>query len=300
MDKITAVMRLTRIEHSVMLMIAVAAAELMAGGIPAVPLFALSLVTPALISAGAFAINDYYDVESDRLNRRTDRPLVAGVLNRRQAKEIAVGCCAVGMAAAYFINSYVFALALVFAALAFLYSYRLKDIVLVGNAYIAFSMAVPFIFGDLVVSQGIPMSIVLISLVIFLSGLAREIHGMIRDHEGDVRARHTRNLVRYVGVKRSAQFALILYVEAIAISIFLFFYQGLDAFNPFAFNLMYIVPMTLVNLALFYVGVRVLYWPTKRFLKESRNISLAAMGLALLTYLAAVVYPILVPWVYAL
>ena len=63
-----------------MLVIAVVAAELLAGGLPATGVLALSLITPIFVSMGSFAINDYFDIGVDRLNRKKNRPLVSGAL----------------------------------------------------------------------------------------------------------------------------------------------------------------------------------------------------------------------------
>ncbi|MEM3228556.1 MAG: hypothetical protein QW549_03130, partial [Candidatus Micrarchaeaceae archaeon] len=72
MNKIGAILRLTRIEHSVMLIIAVVAAELIASrSLPDYFVLALSLITPIFISMASFAINDYFDIETDRLNKKS-------------------------------------------------------------------------------------------------------------------------------------------------------------------------------------------------------------------------------------
>ena len=52
MGKISAVLRLTRIEHSLMLVFAVLAAELITKGLPSANYLALSFITPIFISKG--------------------------------------------------------------------------------------------------------------------------------------------------------------------------------------------------------------------------------------------------------
>ena len=279
--KFAAVLKLTRIEHSLMLAIAVVAAELIAGGLPVPYKFLLALVPPILISMASFAVNDYYDIETDMLNKKR-RPLVEGTLSMDDARNIAVVLFVVGIAASILVNLYAFAIALVFAALAWLYRYRLKEMLLIGNIYIAFTMVIPFIYGDFVVSRTIPANIVLVSFVIFLSGLAREVHGMIRDAKGDIKARHAKNLVYRIGIMRSAVIALVLYAEAIAISLFMFF-----LFLPFAYNIVYLVPVAVSDCALLYVAIGHLYRREASFYSLSRGVSLGAMGLALIAYLAA-------------
>ncbi len=280
-----AMLALTRIEHSIMLVVAVVTAEILAGMLPTYQILALSLITPIFISMGSFAINDYYDVESDRSNKRMDRPIVNGSISNGAAMNVALACFAIGIAASALINAYAFAIALVFAALAYLYSYRMKDIALLGNVYIAFSMMVPFIYGSYVVSPMIGAPIVFISAVIFLAGLAREIHGMVRDYSGDSKARKTRNVIYHMGSRRASQAAFVLYVEAIAISAYMFFFVA-----PFAYNIVYAAPIAVTDIALAYIASGfMLGKESKRFYGMSRNLSLAAMGLALLAFLAAAI-----------
>jgi geranylgeranylglycerol-phosphate geranylgeranyltransferase len=281
--KIKAALRLTRIEHSIMLVIAVIAGEVITGAIPNAIAFILSIITPIFVSMGSFAINDYYDVKADRANRRMDRPLVNGSLTRDEALSIAIASFAIGVLASLFINAYAFIIALVFAALAVLYSYRLKDMLLIGNIYIAFSMVIPFIYGNYIVSTKLHASIVLIGIIIFLAGAAREIHGMIRDYMGDAKARKSRNLLYHVGQNRAAQLAAVLYIEAIMVSIYLFFFTA-----PFAFNLVYIAPIIVTDIALAYISYGYLVGSkSKGFYSLSRNLSLGVMALSLLAFLAA-------------
>lgn len=280
-----AFLRLTRIEHSIMLVIAVVAAELISGHITMGIQFLASIVTPILVSMGSFAINDYFDVEADKANGFVDRPIVSGKISKREALEWSIALLVVGALVSALINPYALAIAVVFAGLAFLYSYRLKDTLLVGNVYIAFSMVIPFIYGDFVVSKSLSIMIVLISVVIFLSGLAREVHGMIRDREGDAKVRKSKNVLHYMSPKGAGFVALALYIEAIFISVYMFLYY----YPPFYHNLVYIVPIALTDAMLAYVAIGELLAKhnRKRFHRLSRNMSLAAMTIALLAYLGA-------------
>ena len=282
MNKLTAILKLTRFEHSLMLVVAVVAAELLAKGLPQVPILLLSLISPVLISMGSFAINDYFDVEVDKLNKKVKRPLVNGALNLRQALYIAIATFVIGVAASAFINLPSFIVALVFAALAFLYSYRLKEMLLVGNVYIAFSMVIPFIYGSYVVGEEtIIGGIVLISVMIFATGLAREINGTVRDFAGDVKARKLRSLPKYIGLKGAAVVSLILYLFAISISIYLFLYV-----TPFKANLAYAFMVAITDVLLLYVAAGYAHGK-ERLYERMRTLSLAAMTLALIAILLA-------------
>ncbi len=285
MSKLRAFMKLTRIEHSIMLVLAVLAAELISGHIAVGVGFVASLVTPILVSMGSFAINDYFDAETDRANGFKDRPIVSGAISKKDAFMWAVGLLVVGALVSALINVYALVIAVVFAALAFLYSYRLKDTLLVGNIYIAFSMVIPFIYGDFVVSKSFNILIILISMTIFLSGLAREVHGMIRDREGDSKVRRSKNLMHYMKPASAGLVSLALYLEAIFISLYLF----ISYYPPFYHNIVYLVPIVIADIILLYVafGELLASGDKRGFHRLSRNLSLAAMAVALLAYLFA-------------
>ena len=125
MSKLVALLRLTRAEHSIMLIIAVIAAEFIAKGIPSPSLLVLSLIAPASISMASFAINDYFDVAVDKANKRM-RPIVTGELTKDDALLVTAAGMLIGIIASAFINVQCFAIALIFGILALLYSYRLK------------------------------------------------------------------------------------------------------------------------------------------------------------------------------
>ncbi|MDE1804552.1 MAG: UbiA family prenyltransferase [Candidatus Micrarchaeota archaeon] len=281
MGKIAAILKLTRIEHSIMLVIAVIAAELIVNGgmLPATPTLVFSLVTPIFISMGAFAINDYFDIKVDRANKK-NRPLVTGALKPGEALYIAIATILIGIASSYFINIYCFAIAIFFGAMSLLYSYRLKEMLFWGNAYVALSMVIPFAYGNYVVSSSLSWAIVIVSVLIFSSGLAREIHGTIRDLKGDTKIRNAKTIPKYIGRKAASIVALLLYLFAIALSMYLFL-----QIPPFQSSAIYAILVALTDLMLLYVGVGFVANPRQEFYDRTRNVSLAAMGVALIAFL---------------
>ena len=280
MGKIKDIIKLTRIEHSLMLIIAVVAAEMIALGLPRVNVLILSMITPVFISMGAFAINDYFDIDTDRINRKSN-PLLKGSLKPRDALYITAVSMIIGIAASAMINFYCFAIAIIFAVLSVLYSYRMKNMLLLGNAYIAVSMAIVFIFGAYVVSSSVRPAVLLIIAMIFLSGLAREINGTVRDMTGDVKARKVKTLPVVIGSKAAAAIAFILYIIAIGITLFLFLEMP-----PFLYNIYYGVIIVISDILVFNSGIIFLLGDKKSY-RRARNTSLAGMGLALIAILIA-------------
>ena len=137
MSRLVSVLKLTRIEHSIMLIIAVVAAEILSGGLPGIAVLLLSVITPVFLSMSAFAINDYFDMRVDQENRRM-RPLLTGELRPTDAIYVSVVTMVMGILGSLFLGVYCLGIAVFFAALSILYSYRLKELPLIGNVCVAF------------------------------------------------------------------------------------------------------------------------------------------------------------------
>jgi geranylgeranylglycerol-phosphate geranylgeranyltransferase len=275
--------KLTRFEHSMMLAVAVAVGEIITlrSSPPFYPL-ALSVLPPMLVGAASFAINDYFDLESDRINRRIDRPLVRGRIKPNTVFAVSLFLFLVGILLSVFVNANCFLLIILFSVLAYLYSFKLKDIAVAGNIYIALTMAIPFIYGGLAVSVEVPPAVLLLSSVAFVSGLAREVMGTARDVKGDKRGRGSKTLPMLIGVRNSLMISSLLYVVSILLSVIPYLY-----IPPYAGNVFYMIPIIIADVVLAYIALNSLREGSREFMKKSRNLSLAAMFIALLGFLAA-------------
>ncbi|MEM3791390.1 MAG: UbiA family prenyltransferase [Candidatus Micrarchaeaceae archaeon] len=282
--KAKAFVKLTRIEHSFMLIVAVLTAELLAKAPVPYWKYALSIIPPVLISASAFAINNYYDVESDEINKRTDNPIVVGEVSRKEALYVAVAFFALGSLISLPLGALPFLIVVLFGILSLLYSYKMKNILLVGNLYIALSMSIPFIYGSIISISYVDYQNLLIFVIVLLSGLAREIHGTIRDLSGDIRARNAMTLPRLIGAKGSSEIACSLYLIAIAISAVLFLKVA-----PFKFNLVYLPFVIAANSLLIYASIIFLKEKKEEY-RKARNMSLLGMAIALIGFFASALF----------
>ena len=236
MDGKNAYLRLFRIEHAVMLVVAVLLSELLSGkflriALPPLPIIVLSLLVPIFIEMASFALNDYLDIAPDRANRRMDRPLATGEISPKRALAASIICYILGLACALPLPPIALAIALAFAALSVAYNFRLKDLPLVGNAYIAASMAIPFLFGNYIVSGALFLPTLIIAAVALVAGFGREILKSAEDVKGDVLHRKSRTLPALVGKKRSAYLAAACYLALVPLSALPFAY-GLPASPP--------------------------------------------------------------------
>jgi geranylgeranylglycerol-phosphate geranylgeranyltransferase len=214
------------------------------------PVLGITLVIPSritlygffaalFIQAGAFALNDYCDLESDIVNQRKDRPLVRGELKKEEALFIAMLATMLGIISASFLNLLLFSLALLSAALGILYDIKLKELLAVSNVYIALTMAIPFIFGGLIVDPGgINVALIILSSIAFLAGLGREVMKDIADMKGDA-LRNIRSVARIYGAEKAKKVVVFSYSLAVILSVIPFFANN----TPYFLNAAYLLPV---------------------------------------------------------
>jgi len=274
---------LTRFEHAFMLAIAVLIGEaIIIGNMPPISLvIALSLLVPVFSEMGSFALNDYLDIETDRQNRKTERPLVRGTISPAFALWFSIASLLLSMVLAFFINTTVFVIALSFNLLAVLYNWKLKDLPLIGNLYIALTMAIPFIFGNFVVSDTLSSIAIILASLGFLSGLAREIVKSVQDMEGDMKARESKTLPVIIGAQNSLLVASALYLVFVPLT-FLPFQIGLKV-TLLSGSLVMLADALIIYLVYLLISSNM----DPSVLKIARNISLVSLFIGLLGLLVA-------------
>ena len=292
MKKIKAVWELMRLEHGVMIAIAILIGSLIAlkgEGLPSFEKFILTFFTALFLEASTFALNDYCDLDIDIKNKREDRPLVRGDLSPKSALYLFYIFFPLGIICSYFVNLTCFIIALFTALLAILYDVKMKKIKLIGNFYISYVMAIPFIFGGAaVVSKDmlildIDPSIYIISLIAFLSGSGREIMKDVMDFAGD-REKGVKSFPKYIGVRKSNILAAFFYMIAIILSLFPFF---IDIFEIYYLNYSYLFIVFLTDTMLLSTSFQLIF-KKKPHLKIYRKFTLVAIFIGLIAFLIPV------------
>ena len=146
----------------------------------------LAAVVTFLITGAGNTWNDYLDVEIDRINK-PERPLPSGAVSRRAALVWALSLNAIALIIAAFINPASFAVALLASAILYLYSWKLKSTVLVGNLTVGVISATSVIFGGIAAGNARPS--IPLAIIIFVAITGREILKTLADYEGDLRQR---------------------------------------------------------------------------------------------------------------
>ncbi len=157
-----------------------------AGQIP-FPLFEIIYVALVvfLVTGAGNAINDYYDIEIDRINK-PERPIPSGRISKSQALSFSILFFALGTLIAFFINTICGAIALFNSLLLIYYAATLKRTVLIGNLSIGYLTGSTFLFGGAVFyTNGGIKAVSILFLLATLATIAREIVKDIEDIEGD-------------------------------------------------------------------------------------------------------------------
>ncbi|WP_290596170.1 MULTISPECIES: UbiA family prenyltransferase [unclassified Archaeoglobus] len=237
-------------------------------------------LTAVFLQASAFALNDYSDYEVDVANNRLDRPLVRGDLSRDAALKSGLLMMPLGFTAAGLISPLALLFAVVVTIIGYSYNIKLKEYGFAGNVYIAFTMAAPFLFGSIVVSDRITESAVLLSSMAFLSGLGREVMKGIEDVEGDA-LRNVRSIARVMGLRVAALISALLYAAAVLISPL-----PLLVLEEYMTDIKYAIPVVITDVMLLYVAVMVVRKYEKELIPKYRKLTLIAMSFGLIGFLA--------------
>ncbi len=237
MKKIRAIFDLIRVDHGIMLGIAVIVGFIIsAKGFFFNEKIIFSFLTAFFLEAGTFALNDYFDYEVDKKNNRLDRPLVRGDIRPKTALLIYFITSPLGILFSIFVNKICFLIALINLIIATFYDVKFKEIKVIGNFYIAFIMAIPFVFGSLAYSEEISRIVIFFAILAFLSGAGREIMKDIMDFYGDME-RKTKSFPLYIGEKNSRYLSSLFFISSSIIA-FIPFFVEIDAsyyLNPLFF-----------------------------------------------------------------
>jgi geranylgeranylglycerol-phosphate geranylgeranyltransferase len=173
-------------------------------------------VTGFMLTAAAMTINDYYDRVIDAINEPS-RPIPSGTVSEQQALGFVFVLSVIGFAFAYFTSHLCLVVAIISWVVVVAYVTIGKRSGLPGNFLVSTCVAIPFIYGSIAVLNSVPLSVVLFTLMAFLSNTGREITKGIVDVKGDSAEGIKTLAVRY-GEKNAAVAAAIFYVSAVALT----------------------------------------------------------------------------------
>ena len=215
--------RLTRPYNSLSGCVVVILSAFVSGATSWLPVI-MAAITVLLINSSTNSWNDYIDIEIDRINK-PGRPIPAGLISPRNALIFAITGSLLSLVTALFVNQIGFIIALISNIILYLYSWKLKCTVLLGNATVAFIVALCFIFGG--VAAGNIQPILILALSAFFAMIGREILLTMVDYKGDMK--QNCNTISTVWGKKAAGIFVVLFLSVSAVlMIFTYFIQQYD------------------------------------------------------------------------
>jgi geranylgeranylglycerol-phosphate geranylgeranyltransferase len=173
-------------------------------------------LTGFTLTAASMTINDYYDRAIDAINEPF-RPIPSGIVSEREALAFVFVLSMVGFIFSYFTRVLCLVVALVSWVVVVTYVTVGKRSGLPGNFLVSTCVAIPFIYGSIIVLNTVPLSVLLFTLMAFLSNTGREITKGIVDVKGD-KVEGIGTLAVHYGEKSAAVIAVLFYVFAVALT----------------------------------------------------------------------------------
>jgi len=165
----------------------------------------------AFITSAGFAINDYFDRESDAVIK-PKRPIPSGALTLKQVVAISGSLFALGLVMAFFINWLSFAIIAVDSMLLLIYSTLVKrKSGFVANVLVGILTGTAFMYGEATISN--PATVSLISLSLYPIAFGTIGGNVLRDVlslDGDSKIGYP-TLPQKIGINNSAKVAALFF-----------------------------------------------------------------------------------------
>ncbi len=242
-QKILGLFRLFRFELPFTAGVCVILGELLAlGALPTTTEIVLGFLSIFFISATSLILNDFFDLEIDRINA-PERPLPAGLVTEREVVLLSIVVAVLGFITGYLIRLEALLVIILVWAVGFLYNWRFKKAGLIGNLMVSFSVGMTFIFGGIAVNKPFETVVWFFAIILMLVDLGEEIAADAMDIEGDRRA-GSRSLALVLGREKALKISGTVFLLVVAASSLPFLLGWLEW--------IYLFPILLMDLVILY------------------------------------------------
>jgi len=176
----------------------------------------LGALTGWTLFAASNAVNDYHDREIDAINE-PNRPIPSGLVRPWEALAFAAVLSATGLLSAFYTGLKCLALALIALAVSTSYATWGKRMGLLGNMMVSLCIAIPFLYGGIIVAGAVKPLTAVFSAIAFLANVGREVTKGIVDVEGD-EAQGVKTVAVAYGRRTAAAAAAAFYLLAVALT----------------------------------------------------------------------------------
>ncbi|AKB79060.1 (S)-2,3-di-O-geranylgeranylglyceryl phosphate synthase [Methanosarcina horonobensis HB-1 = JCM 15518] len=209
------------------------------GGIPAPAEILLGFLSFFFISAAALILNDYFDIESDKINA-PERPLPAGLVTERDVVLLSIAVTMLGFITGYLISMEALLVVILVWTVGFLYNWRFKKAGFIGNLMVSFSVGMTFVFGGIVAGKPFETIVWFFAIIVMLVDLGEEIAADAMDIEGDRKA-GSRSLALILGRENALKISAVIFSLVVFASILPFLLGWLEWIYLFPILLMDVI-----------------------------------------------------------
>ena len=250
--------------------------------IPTIDTILLIFFSMAFITSAGFALNDYFDRESDAIIK-PKRPIPSGALSLKQVLAVSTILFATGLVFAYLLNWLSFVVLLIDSILLVIYSAFVKrKSGFAANVLVGLLVGTAFIYGEATVFQTI--SLVALSLYPICFGtIGGNILRDVLSFEGDSKIGYP-TLPQAIGNKGSVGIAAYFFIVTAILAPLPFFFQF--------FSIYYLSLITIWGIILIYSSIRlVTSSPTIENVRKYERLITMSMMLLILSLIIEAVAP---------
>lgn len=273
MQKFLSYLRLARIQNNLITFVSVILGGFV-GGVSTWSKLILAAVSASLISAGGYVLNDYFDVEIDKINR-PNRVLPKEDISLKKAFFFSISLFASGFILSFFLHPLSIALALFAIIFLSLYSAKFKREFLIGNVTVGLVCALAFIYGG-VLSHNPEVSMIPAFLA-FLFHMGRELIKDMEDVVGDKALKVETFPIAY-GIRFSQFLVTAIFIVLIILTIF--------PYKLKIFSIYYLILVLIMDFVLFYIILSLWNDPSRENLGSLSRLLKFNMFLGLLAIFA--------------
>ncbi len=267
------------------------------------PTILLASIAVFLITGAGNVINDYVDIDADKVNR-PKRPIPSGKIKPKTALVYSVILFGIGLALSFFTTWFAFSLALINSFLLVAYSFSLKEKMFLGNAVVSYLVGSTFLFGSLAVISAVTPTVLVLPLLLMLlatlSNFSREIVKTLEDLEGDKLA-FIKKVVQKAKAKILQKFKIekenvkLRYSERFTASIAVLSLIIVIAINPLPyllglFGISYLFVVIPTDLVFLYAISSLLLSKNKKKYSKASKLIKIGMFLGLISYIVGIVF----------
>ncbi len=200
------------------------------------------------ISASILVLNDYFDVETDKLNA-PHRPIPSNMVTPSEALSLSIALMLSGLVLSYLISIIALFISIILFIIGFLYNRNYKKSGLSGNLMVSFSVGMTFIYGGVSVGSPFNNIVWLFGAIAALIDLGEEIAADAMDMQGDLLI-NSRSLAIQYGKPAALRISSYIFLFVILLTSVPFILRWLPA--------IYLIPIAIMNLAIAYPSLRLL------------------------------------------